>query len=277
MENNDRRRSGRSRWLLRVAGGLAALLALGVVRLPSAENGAKRPADVLRALVGELIDYQVELSEEETRWQEEREHLATTIALIEKERSALDREIAAAREESETAAAEREKLEHDTAAARTALDEIGESLERQGQRLLGAFRALPGPVQDPLDAAAARVAGALSSESEEPTVLERLRLVTAFAADIERALSSVHAIKEILEIPEAGRMEVDVLCIGGAFGYYVSIDGRHAGIVARGPDGWQVLPRGGEVASQVRRARAVFQKEAPAAIVELPVLPGEGS
>ena len=105
----------------------------------------------------------------------------------------------------------------------------------------------------------------------------RLVFRSSGSGELEEVLVAVHGldtVKQMLETGDGERRELDVLYIGGAMGYYVSPDNSQSGLILRGPDGWKVSPRDG-LASAVRHAIKVCRKEAPACVVELPVIPGE--
>jgi hypothetical protein len=168
---------------------------------------------------------------------------------------------------------ERARLQQKITLASTTLERIDASVLQQGKRILAALESLPDSQEKALEAVAGKVREVLLGRLTTADTLQKMRRVLALATDLERAQSSVHVATEILDIEGAGRMEVDVLYLGGAFGYYLSRDGRHAGILLPDRDGLRVAPRGAEVGESIRRARAVFLKEEPAALVELPVIP----
>ena len=239
-----------------------------------AAGGDDRPTDTLQALVRQLISLQVEANEEETRWQEEKAHLETTLSLLEKERAKLAPEIASAKARTDAAMTEREQLAETIGNAEAVLENTDIALRANGERLLNSYNALPDSLKKPLVLAADRVRDALFGEARSRTLPYKLRLVSAFAADLNRFLSSVHTVKEVHEVGASDPVEVDVLYIGGAIGYYVSPLELHAGVIVRTSDGWKVVPRN-HLATAVRRALAVYRKEEPAALIDLPVLPGE--
>jgi hypothetical protein len=258
----------------------AALVVLAVGRAAPAEAAhaekQERPTDALQALVRELTALQVEVNKEDTRWQEQKAHLETTLSLLEKEKAQLDRDLASAKAEADVTQTERERLVGEIDKAEALLRATDGSVRQSGRRLLRSVEGLPEPLKKPLAAGAARVRDALFGEAGGRSVAERLQLVTAFAADLDRIMSSVHAVKQVLDMPGDERREADVLYVGSAIGYYVFPSEDHAGILMPGPEGWEVSPRD-DLAPSVSRALAVFRKEKPAALVKLPMPPGESA
>lgn len=273
-ETGERRRrgsraGGRTR-PVRLGGG-GFLLACGALALLAA--GA--PGDELRALVRELLEYEKELAAEESRWRDEKEHLETTRALLEREREALRARVSEAEEELDRRVAEAQALEASVASARGALEEIDRASVQAGQRLLETEELLPGPLRDSL-APASRKARSAFSRSDGGRVLDRLQVVAALATDLLRALSAAHASEEVLEIEGRGRREAEVLYLGAAIGYYVARDGSEGGLIVREGRAWKPRPPSKDLGPRVRRAIEVFEKKRPAAIVELPLAGGGG-
>jgi len=257
----------------------------------------ERPTETLKDLVGRLIALEVEANEDVTRWQEQKAHLETTLALLAKEKRQLDGSLASAERDAGVARTEREGLSRSMGEAEATLAAVDEAVEKDGKRLLDSFRRCPEPVRALTEKGAARARDALYGKSGALTTAERLQLVSAFSQDCRRILSSVHALKEVVVLgprsskplrsqiaqqPETGgpssaavlneRIEADVLYLGGAIGYFVTPGDRAAGMIVRSAGGWKVVRRN-DLAGAVRRALAVFSKESPPALVELPIVP----
>jgi len=257
-----------------------AVFATVVVAAPAARaagaqsEARQRPTETLQGLVRELVALQVEAKGEDTRWREEKAHLDTTLSLLDSEGARLERNLASARAEADVNRTERERLTAEIEKAESLLRATDGSVRGAGKRLLRTFESLPVPLRKPLADGASRMRDALSAETKGRGVAERLQLVIAFAADLDRTLSSVHAVKQVIDAPGGERIEADVLYVGGAVGYYVFPGEDQAGLLLRGPKGWEVSPRN-DLAGAVVRALAVFRKETLAALVELPVPPGD--
>jgi len=246
-----------------------------VSRAAGALHGSRqRPTDALQGLVKELIALQVEAKSEDTRWREEKAHLETTLSLLESEGARLDRDLASAKAKADVNRTERERLAAEIEKTESLLRSTDDFVRNAGGRLLKSFEGLPAPLRKPLADGASRVRDALSARTKGRGVAKRLQLVIAFAADLDRTLSSVHAVKQVIDAPGGERREADVLYVGGAVGYYVFPGEDQAGILVRGPKGWGVSPRN-DISRAVRRALAIFRKESVAALVELPVPPGD--
>jgi len=248
---------------------IASILCLVVAPSVGADE-KKTDVETLQALVREWINLQGQLQEEETRWQEQKAHLEMTLTLLRKEKASLDQAIASANKKRDESRSERERLSREIAAAKAPPAQMDKAIQEQGRRLLAVHDALPAPLRKPLSGASTRVRAALFGKKGDWTLPERLQLMVAFAADLDRVLGAVHLVKQVLDVGDSGAREVDVLYLGGAVGYYISPDGRESGLLTRGGKGWTRTARN-ELAPAVRRAIAVFRKERPAALVDLPV------
>ncbi|MHC4501661.1 MAG: DUF3450 family protein [Planctomycetota bacterium] len=278
-------------WLVAIASPAALGGEPGTPARPArggAGTGAAKesPAETLKDLVGRLIALEVEANEDVTRWQEQKAHLETTLALLEKEKRQLDESLASAERDAGVARTEREALSRSIGEGEATLAAVDEAVERSGKRFLDSSRRCPEPVRALTEKGAAKVRDALYGKSGALTTAERLQLVSAFSQDCRRMLSTVHALKEVVQLPPdaAGRpsdgakattagerIEADVLYLGGAIGYFVTPGDRAAGMIVRSAAGWKVVRRN-DLAGAVRRALAVFSKESPPALVELPVV-----
>jgi hypothetical protein len=165
-------------------------------------------------------------------------------------------------------------MERRTGAGEELLRRVHETVSKSAVRLLKVSDRLPEPLKKPLSAGAVRMADSTSGDAQPGAVPDAVRRVAAFAADLDRILSSFHLVKELLAVPD-GRREVDVLYAGGVMGYYLFPDRRHAGLVVREHAHWRAVARDAMV-PRVREAIAVFRKEKPAQLVSLPVPAGAG-
>jgi len=56
-----------------------------------------------------------------------------------------------------------------------------------------------------------------------------------------------------------------------SYGYYTNEDGNAGAAGTSGPDGWEWTPVKPEVAAAIKRAISVYNKDEPAAYIDLPV------
>jgi hypothetical protein len=253
---------------------LAACLPLAFVTAEDGPGDGASPAnvrprtDVLRSLVRQLIDLQSEQVKEDAAWTEQKSHLEALVFLHEKEVAGLKKREAEVRKAAEDARAERKKVERRITAMEALLSRMRASIRDEASILLDVYGKLPPLLRTPIAGSAARLRD-VANRDAKAAVPERLRVVTAFAASLHSVLRSAHAGKRVVE-RAGGRREMDVLFLGGAQGYYVSPDGKRAGLLVRKGDGWDEIERD-EIAGEVREAIAIVKKERPARMIRLPL------
>lgn len=228
---------------------------------------------LLEQLTGRLFEIRKERNAEENRWRREQTNLQRTLALLDGEKSNYEQRIATLREREGTAGAERAKLAEELTAKRGRLEELDGKVRASATRLLAVHEGLPAPLRQLLAAAAARVRDALSPAGSALSVIDRLRVLNAFSAELDKVLGMPHAVKQVIEVDGQPRREMDVLYLGGALGYWVGAADRQAGLLVHRDGAWTVTRDDG-LATQVRAAIQVIQRERPATIIRLP-LPAE--
>lgn len=241
----------------------------------AASANGQRQTDVLRALVRQLIDLQSEQVKENAAWQKQKSHLEALVFLHEKEAAALGKREAEAREAAEEAQAKRKETEQRIAAMDALLSQMRATIRDEASRLLSIFQKLPPLLKAPLSGSSARLRDVVK-EDAKASVPERIRVLTAFAASLHSVLRSTHVGKRVFQLAGGTRREMDVLFLGGAQGYYVSPDGKRAGLLVRKAGEWSEVARD-EIAGEVREAIAIVKKERPARLVRLPLAGDEGA
>lgn len=253
--------------------GLAALLALLLLPRPVESRDEAPSAGELRGLVHELTELRTTASEVENRWREQQAHLETTLALYEEERKALADRLAALEARRQAARAERDALDERITAGEAVLGKVADAVEVAVDRVAAVADALPPSLRLTLAGGLDRLS---EGRSDDPTgVADRLRLLNALSAELDRVLGAAHVVKDVIGSPDGAKREVDVLYLGGAIGYWVGPDDRQAGLLVRRDGAWTPVRRD-DLAGEIREAIRIVEKEKPAAILRLP-LPAEGA
>jgi hypothetical protein len=102
------------------------------------------------------------------------------------------------------------------------------------------------------------------------SVSQRLQTIIGLYSKIEGYHKSINRTKEVLKDNQGKIREVDVLYIGLAVGYALSVDGKMAGIGTPGLNGWQWQWRP-QLAGQIKRAMNYYSHNQIADFVQLPV------
>ena len=238
---------------------------------PSAADEPPAATSTLEGLVAKWVDLRRALTEEAETWEEQRAQLEQERALLSKAKETLEQEIAAAEGEQRSAEAERAKLLARKEGLEASLNARLSALRRAEADLKG-WRTLwpPSLLTPPL-----RKAFDQLQKAEEQSVTRRLQVILSLYGEIERLQYGVHVVKEVLQTGSGRSQEMDVIYLGLAQGFAVSVDDRMAGIGRPVGDDWKWEWRP-EVADEVRKAIAFYRHEKTADFVYLPLRVGGG-
>jgi len=224
----------------------------------------------LEQLVAKWVDLRRELTEEAESWEEQKAQLEQERALLSKAKETLEQEIGAAQEEQRSAEAEQARLLERKETLQASLNACLPALRRAEADLKG-WRSLwpPSLLTPPL-----RKAFDQLQKAEEQSVTRRLQVILSLYGEIELLQYGVHVVKEVLQTGSGRSQEMDVIYLGLAQGFAVSMDDQIAGIGRPIGDGWKWTWRA-KIADEVRKAIAFYRHEKTADFVHLPLRVGE--
>jgi hypothetical protein len=230
----------------------------------SATGDAAPPAAVQEKL-RQWVETKRQTAEEAARWEEEKRALADLNGLRRQESAQLDALIEAAGRRLTEAEQERSELLAEEARLRASRSALEVEIFALEDATRDALKGFPQPLLDQVAGAAERITAA----DPERDLQSRFRDVLTILAEAE---SFAAAVTLDFELRDFGgeEVEVEVLYLGLARGYFTDRSGRLAGTVDPGDGGWVWTERPG-VAASVRRAIAVHQKRAAPSLVRLPV------
>ena len=221
----------------------------------------------LEGLVAQWVDLRRALAGEAEAWEEQRAQLEQERALLSKAKETLEEEISTAEGEQRSDEAERAKLLARKQALQTSLNACLPALRRAEADLKG-WRSLwpPSLLTPPL-----RKAFDQLLKAEQQSVTRRLQVILSLYGEIERLQYGIQVVKEVLQTGSGRSQEMDVLYLGLAQGFAVSVDDRMAGIGRPVGDDWKWEWRP-EMADEVRKAIAFYRHEKTADFVHLPLM-----
>ena len=224
----------------------------------------------LEGLVAKWVELRRALTEEAENWEEQRAQLEQERVLLSKAKETLEEEIAARGEEQRSAEAERTRLFERKQVLQASLNSCVPAL-RRAESDLGGWRSLwpPSLLTPPL-----RKAFDQLQKASEQSVTRRLQVVLSLYGEIERLQYGVHVVKEVLQTSPGRSREMDVIYLGLAQGFAVSVDNQMAGIGRPTANDWEWEWRS-EIAAEVRKAIAFYRHEKTADFVHLPLRVGE--
>jgi hypothetical protein len=223
----------------------------------------------LEKLVGEWSRLRTAIADEERAWNRQEKQWRDEIALLEKEKATLDKNIQDAQKAARDAEAERVEDLRDKEKFERMFEGLLPLLDRAEAELAKWPARLPPALRESLTAAFKR----LPADEKQREALSdgaRLQTVVALYAELDKLQHAWHPVKEVLPLPDGSRKEMDVLYLGLARAFAVSPDNDYAAVGVPGPEGWtwDARPR---LAPAVRRAVEVVLREHPAELVVLPL------
>lgn len=215
--------------------------------------------------VRQWVRVQETISQEESRWREDQQGLRDLTALRREEIRQTDEILAVAGERVKDYEERQTKLtaeEQDLQADRELLLQRITGLESRARALLPSF---PPPLREKLGDTVSR----LEHPDPDHPLQNRYRDVLAVLIEAGNFNREITVHTELRQIG-GQELELQVLYLGLGRAYYVDRTGRHAGSGVPGKDGW-VWEESPVLASEIQKAIAIRQKEAPPALVRLPV------
>jgi len=223
----------------------------------------------LESLVAEWSQLRLNFTDEERSWEERKTQLHAEIALLNKEKAALEKEIHQATLAKQSFKADRLKALKSKERLSILLDGLPILTESAEASLRAWPNRLPSPLREPLDSAFRPLMGD-SAEGKSLTDAARLQRVVALYTEIEKLQHDIHVVKEVLTMADGSRKEADVCYVGLARAFAVSPDNDWAAIGMPSAQGWRWEQRQ-EIADHVREAISIFNREQTATLVELPL------
>ena len=221
-----------------------------------------------RAALEEWMEQRRLIAKLRAEWDEGREILQARIDVTETEIADLRERIAKAEEGISGFEEQRSKLERD----KERLKEASSSLESQigplEQQTRELVARLPHPLQEKLKALTQRI-----PENPENTELGlglRFQNIVGILDMANKFNNEVADFPETLTLAEGKRAEVTAIYIGVGQAYYLSDDGKSAGIGFGGSEGWTWRPQD-DIAPQVRQLLDILGGQKAAEFVTVPM------
>ncbi|MCB9886675.1 MAG: DUF3450 family protein [Planctomycetes bacterium] len=258
-----------------VRGTLFAALTIGALAAPASAQSERQQGDpardrvaVTRTTLQEWVENNRIYSKEKQQWREEREYLRDRIELVQRETESLKTRIG----EAEQSIGEADKKRGDLAEQNERLTANSMVLAEQVVTLEEKTRRLLARLPDPLRERIAPVSQRIPADSAETklSLSERFQNVIGVLNEVNKFQRDVHLAREVRNLEAGKTAEVSVLYFGIAFAYYVTDDGKEAGVGVPGDKGFAWTPSSG-FAPAIARAVAIKKGEQVAAFVSLPV------
>jgi hypothetical protein len=256
----------------RPGGWRASLLLWPLLGLSATHAGSSSPAqedvESARTALEKWVETRQILSAERRDWALGRDLLESRIQLVQDEIDAARAKLAETEVSIAAAEQKQTELEFGNLELRGTTDGLRSAIAALEQRTAALLPQLPPPLLDRLQSLVQRLPE--DPQATELTLAPRFLTVVGVANEVNKFNRAVHLSSEVRELGPGTSAEVRVLYFGLGQAYYVTADGRQAGVGRPGPTGYQWAQRN-EIAAEVDAAIAIFQNEREAEFVRLPV------
>lgn len=267
-ERSDRRQAPRvpSALGILILGSVA--LAVGAARTGSQPQGDPEQIEQVRTALQEMVETRRVLSAERRDWAIGKQGLQDRIDLVQAELEELRAGIADARASIGEAEGKRDELQQESARLDAAVAGLGATVAGLEERTRALLVTLPEPLRDRVRP----ISQGLPADPEDTRLglSERFLTVVGILNEVNKFHREVSVTSEVRALEDGTSAEVSVLYLGTSNAFFVNGDASVAGTGRSTPAGWS-WRRADASAPEIAEALSIFQNEAVASFVGLPV------
>jgi hypothetical protein len=231
---------------------------------------AAAEADILgtRTALEQWLDLRKLISEEQNDWREEKETIRASIDLIHGELARLDEELETLADGARATDAMHETLRDENTALQEATAAISGVLGELETRITELHEMLPAELQAQLKPLFVRL-----PEPDAPSragIGERLQNVIGMLGEIEKFNRTITIVREMQQLPSGETAQVRTMYLGLGAAWFTNEEGTYGGSLTPARGGWTINVQP-ELASRIRAAIAIYENDAQARFVPLPV------
>ena len=257
--------------LLRRSAVLAVALFAAVALLPQGAPATDQEPEKMedaRAALQKWVETRKLISQEQKEWRLEEQLIQNRIRVYEGEISDLRTRIA----EMKVSITESQGTEQELTAESTALKASAASLRDRVTALEAQVKELLKRMPDQVKNLVLPLSRSMPENPEETelSLSVRYRNIVNILNLINKFNREIHLKSEVRTLANGQQADVQVLYFGVGQAYYATADLSAAGIGTVGPEGWIWIPAN-EHAEVIAEAIAIYNNDAPAAFVQLPV------
>lgn len=244
---------------------LAILFALAA-GLQAQEQGGQ--IGVTREAMQKWVETKSLISKEKREWALAKEMLKSQIELVQAEIDGLKQKIAESEKTAGESGKEKARLEQEAARLETAGKGLAELIVPLEERIKQLLPQLPIPLQDRVKPVSQQLPK--DSKKSEISLGNRFAFVVEILKAADKANREISVESQLQKLSTGRSAEVAVLYVGLSKAYYVSPDGKYAGVGNPSPEGW-IWTHDDAAAGRIATAVAMFRNEQIAGFVPLPV------
>ncbi len=219
-------------------------------------------------LVGKLTELQLQISSEKRAWREQEPQWRREITLLHVEKEQLEKEMAEYRAEQGILTEDRAKLLERKQTLSTAVAKLKKTVRDAEKDIQNIYQLVPKPIASGLDDAFKKLPDSDDAASRQP-LPQRLQRVIALYASIQKFQHELRVTRSVVALDNGGR-EMDVIYLGLSRAFAVSSDNNSAASGHPEKTNWKWI-QNDDIATSVRRAISIFNKEEPAELTHLPL------
>lgn len=245
----------------------ALLLALLGGFLLVANGFSQEPIADTRTTLQKWVETRQMTSKLRADWAADKELLLESIKMFEREAKNLDELIAKVDTGNDVARKERAEQEKLDAEYQTALDKIKSLLGGLEQKALALAKTFPPPLAEKLNVFLKRLA-------EDPATTkysagERVQAIVAVLAEADKFNGAISVTSELRKDASGTEIQVRVIYLGLAQGYYTDKEGKLAGVGTPSAEGWKWSSEA-TLAPSINQVIDMYENAKPPAFVTLP-------
>jgi FtsZ-binding cell division protein ZapB len=222
----------------------------------------------VRSALEKWVETRKVISVEQRDWKLGREMLNERIDLVQREIDSLRGKISEAQSGIGEADKKRADLVTENEKLKEASAGLAESMVALEIRTRTLLQKLPDPIRERVRPLSQRLPE--NAGDTKLSFAERLQNVVGILNEVNKFNREVTMTSEVRTLPDGSSAEVTALYTGIGQAYYVSADGKHAGVGTVASEGWIWSPDN-DIAPQVAEAIAILKNEQVASFVQLPV------
>ena len=224
--------------------------------------------DDARATLKKWVETRRIISQEKRDWALAREVLNERINLVQQEIDAQRAKI----DEAATSTAEVDQkwieMSEENENLREATETLGSTLTTLEARTQSLLTRLPEPIRVRVRPLSQRIPA--SADVTKLPLSERFQNIIGILNEVNKFDREITVTSEVHKLPDGTSAEVTAVYVGISTGYYVSRNGKAAGVGTASPDGWVWKPAN-DNAAQIANAIAILNNEQVASFVKLPM------
>jgi len=245
----------------------ASIYALLVGLLVASPAFAQEPIADTRTALQKWVETRQMTSKLRADWAADKELLLESIKMFEREAKNLDELIAKVDTGNDVARKERTEQEKLDAEYQAALDKIRSLLGGLEQKALALAKTFPPPLAEKLNVFVKRLA-------EDPATTkysagERVQAIVAVLAEADKFNGAISVTSELRKDAAGTEIQVRVIYLGLAQGYYTDKEGKLAGVGTPSAEGWKWSSEA-TLAPSINQVIDMYENAKPPAFVTLP-------